>query len=121
METMRAECSSTRGISACEATCRNDGTYDICSYVMRVHTTEFDNHLDDAAAATTALEFTKRALDAGCFAKGRADDCIALGNMNAAPGKWQKAQLEKDIDEARRYYGKACLLKEPRGCRLARE
>jgi PAT family beta-lactamase induction signal transducer AmpG len=121
MAAMRAECSATRSISACEATCRNDGAYDICSYLMQVHSAEFEKHLDDAAAATIALEFTKRALDAGCFAKGRAEDCITLGDMNAAPGKWQKALLEQDSDEAKRYYGKACLLKEPRGCRLARE
>jgi TPR repeat protein len=41
--------------------------------------------------------------------------------MNRSPGSWQKARLEEDPEEAKRYYGKACLLKDPRGCRLVQE
>jgi len=121
METERTTCSATRGLSACEAVCRNDGTYDVCRYVMQVRGDEFDRNPAQEAAATVALEFTRRALETGCFSEQRASDCIALGDMNRAPGRWEKAGLEEDLDEAKRYYGKACLLKDPRGCTLAQE
>jgi PAT family beta-lactamase induction signal transducer AmpG len=121
MDEMRAECASSHGISACEAVCRNDSSYDVCGYVMGVRTAEFEKSPDDAAAGAVALDFTKRALETGCFTKLRADDCIALGDMNRSPTFWQKAGLEEDPEEAMRYYGKACLLKDQRGCRLAHE
>jgi PAT family beta-lactamase induction signal transducer AmpG len=120
MDEMRADCAARRGISACDAVCRNDRTYDVCKYVMGVRTAEFELVQDDASAAV-ALDSTKRALETGCFAQEQADDCLTFGDMNRAPGRWQKARLEEDREEAKRYYGKACLLKDPRGCRLAQE
>jgi PAT family beta-lactamase induction signal transducer AmpG len=120
MGEMRADCSARRSISTCEAVCRNDGTYDVCKYVMGVRRAEFDKTQDDASAVV-ALDFTKRALETGCFAKEQASDCITLGDMNRSPGTWQKARLEEDPEEAKRYYGKACLLKDPQGCRLVQE
>jgi hypothetical protein len=121
MDEMRAECAASRGISACEAVCRNDSSYEVCKYLMGIRTAEFEKNPDDASAAAAALDFTKRALETGCFTKLRADDCITLGDMERTPGLWQKANLEKDSEEAMRYYGKACFLKDERGCRLAQE
>jgi PAT family beta-lactamase induction signal transducer AmpG len=120
MNEMRADCGARRSVSACEAVCRNDGTYDVCKYVMGVRKAEFEKTPDDASAVV-ALDFTKRALETGCFTKEHAEDCITLGDMNRSPGTWQRAGLEEDSEEAKRYYGKACLLKDPRGCLFVQE
>jgi hypothetical protein len=46
---------------------------------------------------------------------------MTLGTMSAAPGKWQKAGLDEDECEAKRYYVRACALKDAEACRLADE
>jgi hypothetical protein len=46
---------------------------------------------------------------------------MTLGDMNASPGRWEKAGLDEDVCEAKRYYAKACTLADPRGCSLAQE
>ncbi len=119
MLALRAECAASHELSACEAICKNDASYDVCERVMQERVADFDAKPEDVAAAKTALEVTLRTLEAGCFVERRVDDCITLGEMSAAPGKWQKASLEEDVCEAKRFYTKACTLKDARGCRLA--
>ncbi len=121
MDSLRSACAASHELAACEPVCKNDATYDVCQRVMQARTAEFDAHPDDTAAATTALDVTRRTLEAGCFVEKNATDCVELGNMSGAPGKWQKAGLEEDVCEAKRYFAKACTLKDNRGCRLADE
>jgi hypothetical protein len=88
---------------------------------MQARIAQFDAKPEDATAARAALEVTRRTLEAGCFVERKADDCISLGDMSRAPGKWKKADLEEDVCDSKRYYAKACTLKDERGCRLADE
>jgi MFS transporter, PAT family, beta-lactamase induction signal transducer AmpG len=118
---LREQCASTHELSACEPVCKNDATYDVCLGVMHARIAEFDAKPDDAAVAKSALEVTRQTLESGCFVVHRADDCIALGDMSATPGKWLKADLEEDVCDAKRYYAKACSLKDSRGCTLAED
>jgi PAT family beta-lactamase induction signal transducer AmpG len=117
----RAQCAASHELSACEAVCKNDASYDVCQRVMQARTAEFDAKPEDAASAKSALDVTHRTLETGCFVERRADDCVALGDMSAAPGKWQKAGLEEDVCDAKRYYTKACTLEAARGCQLAEQ
>lgn len=119
MLTLRDECAASHELSACEPVCKNDGTYEVCERVMQARTADFAAKPDDATAAKTALDVTRRTLEAGCFVERRVDDCVELGDMSAAPGKWQKADLEEDLCDAKRYYTKACTLKDAHGCQLA--
>jgi PAT family beta-lactamase induction signal transducer AmpG len=116
---LRAECASSGGLAACEPVCKNDATYAICLRVMQARTAEFDAKPDDTATAKAALEVTRRTREAGCFVERKADDCLALGKMSAAPGKWKTAGLDEDECEAKRYYVRACTLKDAEACRLA--
>jgi PAT family beta-lactamase induction signal transducer AmpG len=116
---LRAQCAASHELSACESVCKNDSTYDVCLGVMRARTAEFDARPDDKATAKSALDVTRQTREAGCFVEHRAEDCIALGDMSAAPGKWLEADLEEDVCDAKRYYAKACKLGDARGCSLA--
>jgi PAT family beta-lactamase induction signal transducer AmpG len=118
---LRAQCAASHGLAACEAVCKNDASYDVCQRVMQARTAEFDARPEDAASAKSALDVTRRTLEAGCFVERRSDDCVALGDMSAAPGKWQKAGLEEDVCDAKRYYTKACTLKDAHACQLAEQ
>jgi PAT family beta-lactamase induction signal transducer AmpG len=118
---LRTQCASTHELSACEPVCKNDGTYDVCLGVMRARIAEFDARPDDKNAAKAALDVTKRTREAGCFVEHRSEDCVALGDMSAAPGKWLKADFQEDVCEAKRYYTKACSLKDARACTLAED
>jgi PAT family beta-lactamase induction signal transducer AmpG len=119
MVALRADCASSHELAACEPVCKNDSTYDVCQRVMQARTAEFDASPDDSSKAKVALDVTRLTLETGCFGQQRADDCVSLGEMSATPGKWQKAGLEEDVCEAKRYYVKACTLKDTRGCQLA--
>jgi hypothetical protein len=122
MEALRSECAASQALASCEPVCKNDSTYSVCQGVMQARSAEFEAAPDDAAKAKVALDVTRRTLETGCFVERRPDDCISLGDMNAAPGKWQKAGVEEDVCEAKRYYLKACTLqKDGRGCHLADE
>jgi hypothetical protein len=114
----RAQCAASHDLASCDAVCKNDARYDVCQRVMQARTAEFDAKPDDAATAKAALDVTHRTLEAGCFAERKADDCVALGDMSAAPGKWQQAGLEEDVCDAKRYYTKACTLEDAHGCQL---
>lgn len=116
---LRAQCATSHDAAACEAVCKNDATYDVCRRVMQARNAEFDAKPEDTTSAKSALDATRRTLEAGCFVERRPDDCVALGDMSAAPGKWQKAGLEEDVCEAKRYYAKACTLEDARACQLA--
>jgi PAT family beta-lactamase induction signal transducer AmpG len=119
MIALREECATSHELKACEPVCKNDSTYDVCQGVMQARTAEFDANPDDTARAKTALDVTRLTLETGCFVKRRADDCVSLGDMSATPGKWLKAGVEEDVCEAKRYYLKACTLKDARACGLA--
>jgi hypothetical protein len=121
MMVIRDQCSSSHEESACAAVCKNDGTYDVCSEIMKERVAEFDAKPDDTALASAALEVTTRTLVSGCFVMNKAADCMSLGEMNATPGRWAKAGVEEDVCEAKRYYAKACTLSDSRGCELARQ
>ena len=119
--TLRAQCAASHDLPACEAVCKNDASYDVCQRVMQARTAEFDANPEDVVSAKAALEVTHRTLEAGCFVERRVDDCVSLGDMSAAPGKWQTAGLEEDVCDAKRYYAKACTLKSAHGCQLAEQ
>jgi PAT family beta-lactamase induction signal transducer AmpG len=121
MDAQRADCAASHALSSCEIVCQNDASYAVCKEVMLVRNAEFDSRPDNSAAATAALDFTRRTLETGCFVEQRAEDCLSFGDMYASPGKWQKADLDEDLDEARRYYNKACVIGDARGCRRAQE
>jgi TPR repeat protein len=118
---LRAQCAASHDLAACEDVCKNDGNYHVCQGVMQARTAEFDARPEDTASARSALDVTRRTLEAGCFVERQVDDCVALGDMSATPGKWQKAGLEEDVCDAKRYYTKACTLKDARGCQLAEQ
>jgi PAT family beta-lactamase induction signal transducer AmpG len=119
MEALRSECATSQALAACEPVCKNDATYSVCQRVMQARDSEFDAAPDDTTKANVALDVTHRTLETGCFVERRPEDCVALGDMNSAPGKWQKAGVEDDVCEAKRYYVKACTLKDGHGCSLA--
>jgi PAT family beta-lactamase induction signal transducer AmpG len=115
LEALREPCARSSELGACEVVCALKSDRHACEVVDAQRFATMAADPNDKEIAQAAFSAHVAVLDERCFTGEEIAACLELGTMFEGTNPWQVAQPAPALEDARRYYNKACRLETANG------